>query len=100
MVEFILNMKEELRLIMVIGLWFLWCERNAIREEDRRRSADCLARVIHIYAKESSGLIENDKKPKERRRDRWKKPPAGHLKLNCDTSFKQGTETAAGFPDS
>ena len=87
-VDFILKLKEEQRLIMVIGLWFLWSERNAIREEGCRRSAESLARGIHIYAKETADMCVKEKKPKEKRRVRWERPPTGHLKLNCDASFK------------
>jgi len=77
---------------MVIGLSFLWGERNAIGEEGRRRCAESLARGIRIYAKETTDLCANEKTSKERRRACWEKPPSGYLKMNCDTSFKPETE--------
>jgi hypothetical protein len=37
---------------MFITFWFLWTERNIVREEGRRRSAETIARAIQIYAGE------------------------------------------------
>jgi hypothetical protein len=38
--EHILKAKEEKKLLMVILLWFLWTERNTVREEGKWRSAE------------------------------------------------------------
>jgi hypothetical protein len=51
-VDQILKEKEERRLLMFITLWSLWSERNTVREEGRRRSAENVARAIQIYAGE------------------------------------------------
>lgn len=52
-VESILKATEKKKLLMVIALWFTWSERNAIREEGRRRSPQLLARSVELYAKEN-----------------------------------------------
>ena len=36
-VELILKAKEEQKLLMIITMWYIWQERNIIREEGRRR---------------------------------------------------------------
>lgn len=48
---YILDAKEENRPLMVILIWFLWSERNNVREEGRRSSADTLARSIKLYVR-------------------------------------------------
>ena len=52
-VEFILKAREHKKLLMVIALWIIWTERNIIREEGRRRSAQDLARCVELYAHEN-----------------------------------------------
>jgi hypothetical protein len=49
-VEFILNARENKKLLMIIVLWVIWTERNIIREERRRRRAQDLARCVEQYA--------------------------------------------------
>jgi len=49
-VELILKAKEEQKLMMIITMWYIWQERNIIREEGRRRGADFLARCIRSDA--------------------------------------------------
>jgi len=86
-VEFILKASEHKKLLMVIALWIIWTERNIIREEGRRRSAQDLARCVELYAHEN---LEQSKTPVVRqncRRSHWTKPPVDILKLNCDASF-------------
>jgi hypothetical protein len=39
-VDMILKSKEDCNLLMIIAIWFIWNERNLIREEGHRRSAD------------------------------------------------------------
>jgi len=51
-IEQILKEKEDRRLLMFITLWFLWTERNIVREEGCRRSAETITRAIQIYAGE------------------------------------------------
>jgi hypothetical protein len=42
-VEWILKQRELKRELIVITLWFIWSERNCIREEGRRRPAEVIA---------------------------------------------------------
>lgn len=82
---------------MVITLWFIWTERNTIREEGRRRSPEAIARCIEYHMKMPtcmqgsrymlSGLNRNG---------------PSHLicvlKLNCDGSFlPKGRSGSWGF---
>ena len=53
-VQFILEAKEDKRLLMIIAMWFTWCERNIIREEGRRRSADFMTRCVRCCAEENT----------------------------------------------
>lgn len=86
-VVMMLQATEQKRLIMIIGLWFIWSERNLIREEGRGRSPQLLARSVELYAKENS-LMGCEKAVKLARcRPQWTKPPTETLKLNCDASF-------------
>lgn len=41
-VECIMKQREPKRELTVITLWFIWSERNSIREEGRRRPAEAL----------------------------------------------------------
>lgn len=52
-VECILKQREPKRELMVIILWFIWSERNIIREEGRRRPTDNILRCIELYAHEN-----------------------------------------------
>lgn len=72
---------------MVITLWFIWSERNCIREEGRRRPAEAIVRRIELYANEN--LLQHASKPTQggQRKQVWRRPPNGVLKLNCDGSF-------------
>jgi len=63
-IEQILKEKEDRRLLMFITLWFLWTERNIVREEGCRRSAETITRAIQIYAGEW-GLGRNKYFPEE-----------------------------------
>jgi hypothetical protein len=49
-VLFILGAKEDTRMRMIILIWYLWSERNAIREENR--SAEGIARCVRTYSDE------------------------------------------------
>lgn len=86
--------KEQIAVLMVIILWFLWSNRNAVREEKRGRNAEELARSIRLYANEVSQSSRQSRPAKQQRQVRWHKPPEGYLKLNCDASFI--SETKAG----
>jgi len=72
---------------MVVTLWFIWSERNCIREEGRRRPAEAIVRSIELYANEN--LLQHTSKPTQvgQRKQVWRRPPNGVLKLNCDGSF-------------
>jgi hypothetical protein len=63
-IEQILKEKEDRRLLMFITFWFLWTERNIVREEGCRRSAETITRAIQIYAGEW-GLGRNKYFPEE-----------------------------------
>ena len=56
-VDLILKAKEENKLLMIITMWYIWQERNIIREEGRGRGADFLARCIRSYAKENTAIV-------------------------------------------
>jgi ribonuclease HI len=94
--EHILKAKEQNKLLMVILLWFLWTERNIVREEGKRRSADTLARSIRLYAAEISKAQGEEKLRLQRPTERWSRPPVGMLKMNCDASFKAEAESNTG----
>jgi len=59
---------------MVFTMWFLWSERNTIREEGIWRSVDVLARSVRIYADEVIRMLKPDKQRAEKVKDRWSKP--------------------------
>ena len=89
-VELILKSKEDRRLLMIIAMWFIWHERNLIREEGSSRGAQLIARCIKSHADESVSALEVNSGAASRlpnRREKWSKPPPGFLKLNCDASF-------------
>lgn len=97
-VEFILQAPEQKRIIMVITLWAWWSERNKIREEGKRRPAGIIAQGIKIYAAEVLNMLPMPKPKAPRQCERWKKPPPGILKLNCDASYMQESSMGAwGF---
>ena len=60
-VSIILSEKEEIAILMVITLWSLWTNRNAVLEEGRGRRAEELARSIRIYANE---IFQSQSPPK------------------------------------
>jgi ribonuclease HI len=73
---------------MVITLWFIWSERNIIREEGKQRPASSIVRSIEMYVHENAQLssnVPNDKGPSKKK---WCKPPENVLKVNIDGSFK------------
>jgi hypothetical protein len=90
-----MRVREENRLIMIILLWFLWTERNLVREQGRRRSADTLARSIRLYAAEISKQQEKESSSSVRSKQQWSRPPEGIVKLNCDASFKADSKTGS-----
>jgi len=53
-VPIILAEREESAILMVITLWTLWMNRNAVREEGRGRRDEELARSIRVYVNEIS----------------------------------------------
>jgi hypothetical protein len=89
-IELILKAKEEKKLLIVIMLWFIWNERNLIREEGCRRSADYVSRCIISYADENTEMLKESGPTVSmsmRRREKRRKPPSDVLELNCDASF-------------
>ena len=89
-VELILKAKEEQKLLMIITMCYIWQVRNIIREEGQRRGADFLARCIRLYAEENTAIVTDNSltgNSVRRRKEYWRKPPQGFLKLNCDGSF-------------
>jgi hypothetical protein len=81
---------------VVILIWFLWTERNAARENGHGRSAKILARRIRIYSKEIIRESTRQGQARDRRADKWHRPPVGVLKLNCDASYKVVERSEAG----
>jgi ribonuclease HI len=89
-VDLILKSKEDCRLLMIITMWFIWHERNLIREEGRRRDAQFIAQCIKSYADENVSALEGNSGAVSRlpnHSQKWSKPPPGFLKLNYDASF-------------
>jgi hypothetical protein len=94
----IMQMKGNLQIIVVILMWFLWTERNAVRENGRGHSAESLSRSIRIYTDELSRSSTQQCRSWERKKGQWNKPPSGVLKLNCDGSFRaRGNTGSWGF---
>lgn len=90
--------KETNRIKIVVALWYLWSEKNQIREEGKRRSAEILARSIRSYANEVARTFIAEKQIRMKTKKRWTRPPKGVLKLNCDASFKGETNSGSwGF---
>ena len=48
----ILELEEEQKLLVITALWFIWQERNIIREEGRRRPVQLIARYAKTYIHE------------------------------------------------
>jgi hypothetical protein len=93
-----MQMKGNLQIIVVILMWFLWTERNEVRENGRGRSAEALSRSIRIYTDELSRSSTQQCRSWERKKGQWNKPPSGVLKLNCDGSFRaRGNTGSWGF---
>jgi hypothetical protein len=94
----VMQQKEEKRRLIFIMMWFIWSERNLIREEGRRRPIELIARMIRSYVDE---LEAPNSKPGGviiRKVKRWERPPEGMLKLNCDASFyEEGNYGGWGF---
>lgn len=84
----ITRMKQEVQSRVAILLWFIWSERNAIRENGSSRPAETLARCIRFYTEEALGTPTSKPRPAEKRKPHWHRPPLGILKLNCDGSYK------------
>lgn len=83
----ILKKKQDKKMIMIIAMWFLWNERNAIREEGRRRTTESIARAIRSYAEENWAKPDIQQQGAKRGVKYWSRPQAGILKLNCDAAF-------------
>ena len=94
----ILQLKGSKPVRVVILMWFLWSERNAVRENGHGRSAEILARSIRIYSEEIIRESTRQGQARERRTDKWHRSPAGVLKLNCDASYKAAERSGSwGF---
>jgi hypothetical protein len=76
------------KITAVVILWFLWTNRNAIREEGRGRNAADLARGIKSYCLELNKNKAVANAQNSLHDVKWRRPPDGILKLNCDASFR------------
>lgn len=92
---YLLQQKEDWQIQMAISLWFLWTERNRIREEGRRRSVESLVRCIRIHADDMIRTQVKEKMRKEPKLSAWSKPPADFLKLNYDGSFRSDDQSGS-----
>ena len=86
-VELILKAKEDQKLLMIIAKWYLWHERNTIREEGRRRGANFLARCVSVRMQKRTLLSfvcrreqQADGQQYEPKKGALGKPPTGLLK--------------------
>jgi hypothetical protein len=89
-VEFNLLSTEYKKLVMTTTLWYIWSERNLIREEGKRQSIELLARSVEIYVKEmrdAATATTVTAVSRARRAAQWVRSPRGTLKINCDGSF-------------
>ena len=97
----ILELEEEQKLLVITALWFIWQERNIIREEGRRRPVELIARYAKTYIHEHRLEAEREQIRASRlvrRGERWQKPPVEFLKLNCDACFKSCSSSGSwGF---
>jgi hypothetical protein len=87
-VSIILKEKELSKINAVVTLWFLWTNRNAIHEEGRGRNATDLARGIKFYCLELHNGHGMANAQNSLHDVKWRRPPNGVLKLNCDASFR------------
>jgi hypothetical protein len=88
MMEMILQMKEPVRMRVIVLLWYWWLE-NRIREGEKSRDPSTIAFAVARMSDEFLAIADEDKQRScvSRVKAHWHKPPAGFLKINTDGAF-------------
>jgi hypothetical protein len=87
--------EEKERMRTVVLLWQWWWERNRVREGEKRRAIPTIAGCIAYMSDEFQTTGEKERHNLVRRKERWKKPGAGLLKINSDGAYTASTVTRA-----
>lgn len=97
-VQKILQLKPEIRLMVVVFLWHWWDVRNKVNAGEHMQSCQETVRAVYCTVNDIQ-LAENETaKPPVSHNRQWSPSPPEILKLNCDGAFKPDTKSGAwGF---
>ena len=99
-IDQIMKAMEDRWQLMFITLWFIWSERNLVREEGHRRPAEIVARAIKIYVGEMGDPPQTQQKTQVQRVVRWAQATGGTFKSELRCFFHPRKEVRwMGLPD-
>lgn len=90
-IEAVMKMKVELKLMCCFALWLCWADRNRVREGEQCRGPAWIVQGVLVRIAEKDRQKSAVVSVGLSRSHRWEKPAAGHVKVNCDEAFEPGT---------
>jgi hypothetical protein len=87
--ESIFALNDESMLKVVVLLWCWWSTRNKVNQGDRRASTDKICCYVTYHLNEMQKLKPPAKCRAIVQKEKWKTPPEGVYKINCDGAFFQ-----------
>ncbi|RLN31237.1 hypothetical protein C2845_PM05G24200 [Panicum miliaceum] len=89
--HYILQMKGEEQMKMIVLLWKWWNERNRIREGEKGRETQDLVYLFQKNAQDFLNLGSTEEEAMSRPAQRWQKPTEDFIKINSDGAFLANT---------
>ncbi|KAL9667546.1 hypothetical protein QQ045_001908 [Rhodiola kirilowii] len=88
------------RQLVLVSLWLLWYNRNKLKHAEIGYT---LNEIVYRVTNQSRAFEQNDSKYLSSMRFlfnsefRWRKPPAGFVKINCDASLRDSVGGGIGI---
>lgn len=98
LIEAVLNMKDDDKLMICCLLWIWWAERNKANAGNKIRDSQQIVSSIVSHVQEYKNIDKKEVPQKKPKPARWSAPMANFVKINTDGAFRELTKSGGwGF---